>query len=206
MKIHTRLFLGLILLVESHLGFAQVSSLDKSEKVANGLIIRYRDTADLCTGDSLTLLPPKIQMSRAGMKSDQRARLDEFVKIVHEEVGTAMKASAAEQGPGGRRRNIEVRLVDFREQNRTLNVATTLAGGAAIDPGKYRIELALLEADSENELAHAFIDSTPTVRGLLLGNAFSRQSTIRRNIRGQIKKLKSYWEKRQQQCQSGAPR
>ena len=194
------------MLFQSALTFAQVTDLGKSEKVANGLSIRYREVSDLCTEDDLSLLPPRIQMSLAGMGSDQQSRVEEFMKIVHEEVGVAVNASRAGTGSGTRKRILEVRLVDFREPNRTLNVATSLVGGAAIDPGRYRVELVLSKSDAKSEIAHAYIDSTPTVRGLLLGNAFSRQSSIRRNIRGQLKKLKVYWEQRQRQCIAREPK
>ena len=122
------------------------------------------------------------------------------MRLVHDEVGKALKASSKESSGPVRQRNVEVRLVEFRESNRVLNVTTMLAGGAAIDPGKYRIELVLLQPGRSIELAHAYIDSTPSVRALLLGNAFSRQSSVRRNIRGQLKKLEAFWESRQQFC------
>lgn len=179
---------------------AQVRIPIQTEEVANGVVIRYRSSADLCSGDNLTLLPPRIDPALIGVQGGKRSRLEEFLGLVQDEVAQALKASPQNRSGPARQRNLEVRLVEFRESNRALNVATTLAGGAAIDPGKYRIELVLSAPGIEGELAHAYIDSTPSVRSLLLGNAFSRQSSVRRNIRGQLKKLETFWASRQQFC------
>lgn len=186
--------------------FAQTTTLDKSEKVANGLSIHYRDASDLCVSGDLSLLPPRIQMSLDGMNPNQRGRIEKFMKLLHKEAGVALKASPVDALMKASQRNLEVRLIDIREPNRTFNIAATIVGGTALDPGRYRVQLALLKSDVQTELVHADIDSTPTVRNLLLGNGFSRQDLIRRNIRGQLKKLNVYWAKRQKQCIAGEPR
>ena len=195
-----------VLLAASGEVAAQERAAGVPAKVSNGVFVYYRSGKDLCASDDLTLLPARLEAPLDGVRGGRRRRLEEFLAIVHDEAGKALQASAGAKTGKGREFDLEVRLVEFRESNRALNIASTLAGGGAVDPGKYRIELALLERGERTEIARAVIDSTPSVRGLLMGNAFSRQSAIRKNIRGQLKKLEAYWEKRRERCQGEVSR
>ncbi len=42
----------------------------QTEEVANGVVIRYRSSADLCSGDSLTLLPPRVDPALRARKGE----------------------------------------------------------------------------------------------------------------------------------------
>ena len=69
-----------------------------------------------------------------------------------------------------------------------------------MDPGEYRLDLAWIDRQSNTDVAIANFELVPSFFAVLIGDSFTRQSAMRRNLRGQMKSLGKYWNEKQGVC------
>lgn len=167
--------------------------------ISRGLDIRYGSQAWLCEAKQFDLLPGKILTDPQGALA---RRIAQFMELANQNVAKALSGAATI--PDSTAVRLEIRLLHFRESSRLRNIPASLGGVAIVDPGEYRLDLAWIDRQSNTEVAIANFELVPSFLAMLIGDSFTRQSAMRRNLRGQMKSLGKYWNAKQGACPASA--
>lgn len=95
---------------------------------------------------------------------------------------------------------VEIGTVNIRFPNRVVNVIASIGGMFLADPGDYSLEFLIANPKTGETIATGSIQAIPTIKSLVFGNPFARESSLKKAFRNQTRAMRNYWLAKQTSC------